>query len=150
MQNAKRSEEEAGNQAPPGDDAEREAFCHGLISIGRMGLNGRPIARRVDAFFSQLARVPLLGSVIRRRLIVIRYVGRRSGKTFETPVAYSRRGDDVRIRVAFPDNKSWWRNFVGDGGTITLVGLDGADRSGHAVATRDSAGRVAIRVQFAG
>ncbi len=115
-----------------------------------MGLNDRPFLRWVNAFFSQLAHVPLLGSVIRRRLIVIRYVGRRSGKTFETPVSYSRRGDDVTIGVAFPDNKSWWRNFLGDGGTITLVGLDGADRSGHAVATRDSAGRVAVRVRFAG
>jgi hypothetical protein len=115
-----------------------------------MGLNDRPFVRWVNAFFSELAKVPLLGSVIRRRLIVIRYVGRRSGKTFETPVAYARHGDDVTIGVAFPDNKSWWRNFLGDGGTITLVGLDGADRSGHAVATRDSAGRVAVRVRFAG
>jgi hypothetical protein len=115
-----------------------------------MGLNDRPIARGVNAFFSRLAYVPLLGSVIRRRLIVIRYVGRRSGKTFETPVAYSRRGDDVTIGVAFPDNKSWWRNFLGDGATITLVGLNGANRSGHGIATRDSAGRVAVRVRFAG
>jgi hypothetical protein len=115
-----------------------------------MGLNDRPFVRWVNAFFSELAKVPLLGSVIRRRLIVIRYVGRRSGKTFETPVAYSRRGDDVTIGVSFPDKKSWWRNFLGDGGTITLVGLDGADRSGHAVATRDTSGRVAVRVRFAG
>jgi hypothetical protein len=43
----------------------------------------------------------------------------------------------VTIGVAFPDHKSWLRNFLGDGGTITLVGLDGA-------------GRVAVRVRFAG
>ena len=115
-----------------------------------MGLNDRPLVRWVNAFFSELAKVPLLGSVIRRRLIVIRYVGRRSGKTFETPVAYSRRGDDITIGVSFPDNKSWWRNFLGDGGTITLVGLDGADRSGHAVATRDSGGGVVVTVHIAG
>jgi hypothetical protein len=115
-----------------------------------MGPDDRLFFRGVNAFFSRLAHAPLLGRVIRRRLIVIRYVGRRSGKTFETPVAYSRRGDDVTIAVAFPDNKSWWRNFLGDGGTITLVGLDGADQSGHAIATRDSAGRVAVRVRFAG
>ena len=115
-----------------------------------MGLNDRPIVRRVNAFFSNVTKVPLLGNVIRRRLIVIRYVGRRSGKTFETPVAYSRRGDDVTIGVAFPDNKSWWRNFLDDGSTITLVGLDGTDRSGHAVAARDNAGRVAVRVRLAG
>jgi hypothetical protein len=115
-----------------------------------MGYNDRLSARALNAFFSNLARVPLLGSPVRRRLIPIRYVGRRSGKTFETPVAFSRRGDDVTINVAWADKKSWWRNFLGDGGTITLVGLDGADRSGHAVATRDSAGRVKVRVRLAG
>jgi hypothetical protein len=114
-----------------------------------MGYNDRPFVRGMNAVFSYLAHVPLLGSVIRRRLIPIRYVGRRSGKTFETPVAYSRRGDEVTIVVAFADQKSWWRNFLGDGGTITLVGLDGADRSGHAVAVRDSAGRVEVKVRLA-
>jgi hypothetical protein len=114
-----------------------------------MGLNDRPIVRAVNAFFRQLIHMPLLGGVIRRRLIVIRYVGRRSGKRFETPVAYSRRGDEVTIPVSYADNKSWWRNFLGDGGMITLVGLDGADRSGHAVAVRDSAGRVEVKVRLA-
>jgi hypothetical protein len=55
----------------------------------------------------------------------------------------------VTIVVAFADQKSWWRNFLGDGGTITLVGLDGADRSGHAVAVRDDAGRVEVKVRLA-
>ena len=112
-----------------------------------MGLNDRPFVRWVNAFFSELAKVPLLGSVIRRRLIVIRYVGRRSGKTFETPVAYARRGDDVTIGVAFPDNKSWWRNFLGDGGPLTLQ-LDGTERTGHAVAKRDNRGRVTVTVRL--
>jgi len=66
-----------------------------------MGLNDRPFVRWVNAFFSELAKVPLLGSVIRRRLIVIRYVGRRSGKTFETPVSYSRRGQGAIRRVIY-------------------------------------------------
>ncbi|HXS87429.1 MAG TPA: hypothetical protein VN741_17530, partial [Mycobacterium sp.] len=74
----------------------------------------------------------------------------RSGKTFETPVAYSRRGDALTIRVAWADDKSWWRNFLGEGGPITLVGLDGANRQGHAVAERDAKGAVAVRVQLAG
>jgi hypothetical protein len=115
-----------------------------------MALNDRPIVRLVNAFFRGLAEAPLLGGVVRRKFIVIRYVGRRSGKTFETPVAYSRRGDAVTIGVSWPDSKSWWRNFLGEGGPITLVGLDGADRHGHAVANRDSSGAVAVRVQLAG
>jgi hypothetical protein len=115
-----------------------------------MGLNDRPIVRWINAFFRGLAEAPLLGGVVRRKFIVIRYVGRRSGKTFETPVAYSRRGDAVTIAVSWPDQKSWWRNFLGEGGPITLVGLDGADRQGHGVASRDSSGGVAVRVQLAG
>lgn len=120
-----------------------------MISIGGMALNDRPLVRWVNALFSGLAEAPLLGGVVRRKFIVIRYDGRRSGKTFETPVAYSRRGDTVTIRVAWPDQKSWWRNFLGDGGPITLVGLDGADRQGHAVAHRGSGGGVAVTVHLA-
>ena len=68
-------------------------------------------------------------------MVVIRYIGRRSGKSFETPVNYRRSGDKIVIRVMSPDSKNWWRNFTGDGGPITLVKFDGADRTGHAVAT---------------
>ncbi len=73
-------------------------------------------------------------------LINIRYVGRRSGKTIQTPVGYRRSGDSIVINVMSPDNKTWWRNFLGDGGPITLLKLDGADRTGHAVADRDEQG----------
>jgi hypothetical protein len=45
-----------------------------------------------------------------------------------------------------PDKKTWWRNFLGDGGPITLLGLDGSDRVGHAVATRDTGGGVSVAV----
>jgi hypothetical protein len=68
-------------------------------------------------------------------LTIVTYVGRRSGKTFSTPVGYKRTSDGVRILVALPDQKTWWRNFVGDGGPITVL-LDGAERTGHAVAER--------------
>ena len=47
-----------------------------------------------------------------------------------------------------PDSKNWWRNFLGDGGPITLVGFDGADRKGHAVPHRDERGRVTVTVRL--
>jgi hypothetical protein len=47
-----------------------------------------------------------------------------------------------------PDAKSWWRNFLGEGGPITLLRLDGADRTGHAVADRDEKGRVTVTIQL--
>jgi len=79
--------------------------------------------------------------------VEISYVGRRSGKKFSTPVNYRRSGQDIVIGVAMADKKSWWRNFLGEGGPITLH-LNGVDRSGHAVATRDVRGRVTVKVRL--
>lgn len=105
--------------------------------------------RTVNALAVSLTDTPLLGGFVRRVFVVIRYVGRRSGKTFEIPVAYRRRpGGVVVINVAAPEAKSWWRNFLGDGGPITLLNFDGADRTGHAVARRDERGRVSVSVKL--
>ena len=73
--------------------------------------------------------------------------GRRSGKTFTTPVNYRRVGDEVVIRVGLPDSKARWRNFLAAHGPITLR-LNGAERTGHAVATRDDHGRVTVTVKL--
>ena len=86
-------------------------------------------------------------SLVRRRLITITYVGRRSGKTFTTPVEHRRDGDVVTIGVQFPDAKNWWRNFLDDGGPITLHLNDG-DRTGHATAHRNTARRATVTVHL--
>jgi hypothetical protein len=95
-----------------------------------------------------LLDAPVLGRIVGRGLVKIRYVGRRSGKTVELPVGYRRSGDNIIIGVAAPDAKRWWRNFLGDGGLIELLGLDGRDRLAHAVADRDDKGRVKVTVQL--
>lgn len=77
------------------------------------------------------------GRFVSRYLTVVTYTGRRSGRSFSTPVAYRRKGDTVTIRVGFPESKNWWRNFTGDGGPISLQ-LEGVSREGHAVARRGS------------
>jgi hypothetical protein len=110
------------------------------------GIFDSPLVRIVNGFFVGLIDAPVLGGVVRKAMINIRYVGRRSGKTIQTPVGYRRAGDNITINVMSPDNKTWWRNFLGDGGPITLLKLDGADRSGHAVANRDEQGRVWVSV----
>lgn len=112
-------------------------------------LSDSAFVRTVNAVAVRLINAPVVGGVVRRGLVVIRYVGRRSGKTFELPVGYRRRADgSVLIGVAGPDSKSWWRNFLGDGAPLTLLNFDGADRAGHAVAHRDDRGRVSVRVRF--
>jgi len=96
--------------------------------------------------------VPLAASsrwrwLVDRYVVVVTYTGRRSGRTFSTPVFYRRRGDTITIRVALADGKSWWRNFEGDGGPISLR-LRGTDRAGHATASRDPRGRVSVTVDL--
>jgi hypothetical protein len=113
------------------------------------GFSGTSVLRVVNDAATRLINAPLVGGLVRRGLITIRYVGRRSGKTFELPVGYRRRDDTIVIGVSMPDGKAWWRNFLGDGEQIVLVGLDGRDQSGHAVAHRDDRGRVSVTVKLA-
>lgn len=103
----------------------------------------------INAVAVRLIDAPVLGGLVRRGMINIRYRGRRSGKTFETPIWYRRSGDGIKIGVAMPDSKQWWRNFLGEGGPITLVNFGGVDRTGHAVAHRDERGRVTVSVELA-
>ena len=56
-------------------------------------------SRVVNVWRSRLLDVPLLGRLVRRGLVEVRYVGRRSGKTFEIPVGYRRSGDTITIGV---------------------------------------------------
>jgi hypothetical protein len=48
-----------------------------------------------------------------------------------------------------PDTKTWWRNFLGEGGPISLH-LDGVAHTGHGVARRDGSGAAAVTVHFDG
>jgi hypothetical protein len=112
------------------------------------GIVNTPIAGIVNRLFVGLIDAPILGPFVRRGVINIRYVGRRSGKTIQTPVGYRRSADGIVINVMSPDNKTWWRNFLGEGGPITLLKLDGRDRTGHAVTDRDDKGRVQVTVRL--
>jgi len=114
-----------------------------------MGLGS--VARRVVGVFNQavaaLLRSPGVGPLLRSRLTTISYVGRRSGRTFTTPVEYRRAGEVVTIPVQFPDAKNWWRNFL-DGEHPITVHLDGGDRTGRATARRDGPRRVTVTVHL--
>ena len=61
---------------------------------------------------------PRWGRLVQGQMTVIRYTGRRSGRTFTTPVGYKRHGEEMTIGVQFPDQKKWWRNFLDGGGPI--------------------------------
>ena len=105
------------------------------------------IVGRVNRVVVGLRDVPLVGKLVRKGITVVSYTGRKSGRTFSTPVGYQRKGDTVNIQVMMPDAKTWWRNFSGEGGPLTLE-LDGTERTGHATSHRDDKGRVTVRVQL--
>ena len=111
-----------------------------------------PTLKRLVGEFNRgvaaLIGTPVIGPLIRRRLITISYVGRRSGRSFTTPVEYRRAGDVVTIGVQFPEAKQWWRNFLDEGGPITVHLAEG-DRTGHAVARRDGPRRATVIVHLA-
>jgi hypothetical protein len=108
----------------------------------------RSVMRLANVFNRRVAALvasPRWGGVVGRSIVMLTYTGRRSGRTFTIPVGYRRTGDHVTIRVSLPDSKTWWRNFLGAGGPLSLR-LGGAERAGHAVAQRDSKGRVTVSV----
>jgi hypothetical protein len=114
-------------------------------------LSGSVLGRfvgRFNAGIVSLRSSSRWGEYVRRHITVVTYTGRRSGRTFSTPVGYRRAGDIVTIGVRMPDAKKWWRNFLGEGGPLSLD-LDGTGRTGHAVARQDQKGRVEITVRLA-
>jgi hypothetical protein len=117
-----------------------------MVNYKRLIMRAGPL---FNAPVAAIANSPRLGARLRRSVTMITYTGRRSGRTFSTPVAYRRRGDEIEIAANLPDAKTWWRNFVGEGGPVSLT-LDGAEREGHAVAHRDDTGRVTVHVRLAG
>jgi F420H(2)-dependent quinone reductase len=101
----------------------------------------------MNAAVRPLVASPRGGRLVGRWMTVITYTGRRSGRSFSIPVGYAGRGDDLTIAVGLPDQKRWWRNFLGAGAPIS-VRLNGLDRAGHAVVNRDASGRVTVAVRL--
>ena len=73
----------------------------------------------VNVIVRGLLRTPLLCRGIGRRLITIYVIGRKSGKRYAVPTAYTRRGDTLLIGTPF----GWVRNLrTGEPVTIRLQG----------------------------
>lgn len=51
------------------------------------------------------------GRRLGRRLAVVEYVGRRSGRRHRLVTQYLTDGRTVRIKVGMAEQKTWWRNF---------------------------------------
>ena len=68
----------------------------------RMSIGNRVVSR--------LLRSPLR-RLLERRICLIRYTGRRSGRTITTPVEHVEADDGIVLVAGRAASKSWWRNF---------------------------------------
>ena len=65
-----------------------------------------PIVNRTMKF---VLRSPLHG-IVDKQILLITFTGRKSGKTYTTPVSYSQSGDQVVIFT----HADWWKNLRND------------------------------------
>jgi deazaflavin-dependent oxidoreductase (nitroreductase family) len=65
-----------------------------------------PIVNRTMKF---MLRSPL-HAIVDKQILLITFTGRKSGKTYTTPVSYSQAGDQVTIFT----HANWWKNLRGD------------------------------------
>jgi hypothetical protein len=70
-------------------------------------------------FVSAILQSPLHG-MMSSSTDLVRYTGRRSGRTITTPTQYVRSGEEVVILAGRPATKRWWRNFT-DGADLELL-----------------------------
>jgi F420H(2)-dependent quinone reductase len=75
-----------------------------------------PSMKAVNPFVRLLLRSPLHG-MLSDTLLLLTYRGRKSGKRYTIPVAYSRAGDEVSV---FTDH-AWWKNLRGGAPVIVEI-----------------------------
>jgi hypothetical protein len=71
------------------------------------------------------------------KIMLVTFVGRKSGRKFTTPVSYMQTGDAVTLFT----HASWWRNLVG-GAPVTLR-IKGKDLQARAAAVVEDQAAVA-------
>jgi hypothetical protein len=54
-------------------------------------------------------------------LLLVRYVGTRSGREYRLPVQYADTQHGLVVVVGDPDRKTWWRNFLTMGQAQVLL-----------------------------
>jgi hypothetical protein len=65
-------------------------------------------------------------AMVSKTVLLISFTGRKSGKTYTTPVSYSQSGDQVTIFT----HATWWKNLPGD--TPVVLRLRGQNLRGLA------------------
>ncbi len=77
----------------------------------------------VNSTMKFVLRSPLHG-MVSKSILLITFTGRKSGKTYTTPVSYSQSGDQVTIFT----HANWWKNLRS--GTPVTLRIQGRDLQG--------------------
>jgi len=94
-----------------------------------------------NAFVKWILQSPL-HKMMSRDVLLIAFQGRKSDKTYITPVQYSRDGQIAWILVGFPEKKNWWRNL--SGGVNVKLCIETKWLSGQALLLQGNADRAEI------
>ena len=90
-----------------------------VIGAGVNTINLGPRARRAVRFAARFVN-PLILLIAGRRWMpvvgILRHRGRRSGRTYATPIGMRRLGDGFVIPRTFGDNAAWYLNITAAGG----------------------------------
>ena len=84
--------------------------------------------------------------LLSNQLMLLTVTGRRTGRTFTFPVGYREDGDRLRVHVASPEQKRWWRN-LSDGAPVA-VELRRVKRTGFGLAHRNERDGVAVEIEL--
>ena len=82
---------------------------------------------------------PLLHKLASKNVLLIAFVGKKSGNHYTIPVQYLQDGQTIWIMVGFPEKKKWWRNLIG--GVPVNLCLRGEWVSGEAVVLQGTVDR---------
>ncbi len=93
-----------------------------------------PLQGLANSVVRTLLRAPLIGPAMGGRLVTLYLVGRKSGKRYEIPVAYTRDGKDLLIGTPF----AWGRNLR-SGEPVDIL-LKGKRRAADVQVITDEAG----------
>ncbi len=88
-----------------------------------------------NGIVAALLRSPLHG-LVSKSMMLITVTGRKSGKTYSTPVSYLRDGETL-LTTSYRE-RSWWRNLRG--GAPVTVHVQGKDLTGRGEVIEDAAG----------
>jgi hypothetical protein len=76
------------------------------------------------------------------RLLLITFIGRKSGKEFTTPMRYVQEGETLRLVVMYP----WWKNLLGE--TTVRILLRGQWRTGTTEVLPEKDGEIVVKVHL--